>query len=955
MEPNRKYTPDIEPDIRPDLRSIPGGGQSTPERGNLGAVPNTPSQELDDAERKGTFKQAPSNVTPLDLYQRENQGDKVTADKNAIVSTFTGKKNGKMKLTRAQIIKRTGLFGGGGIIGLVIFIISGIAPVGGILINLAEVSTVNKDRQNNILTNRLYKVIDAKMTNNVTNTLCTDVTKAACRFSRPSNAFLSRLNDYGITALNADGTSVEKKTLGYPNQKPASYSFTASDGSVKNVSAPEFTNILRSDSVFRGKFVSAYNMRYIGYADSYIKKLFYNKFSIDRTGKTTTSIDGEDPQKSIKSIADGTDPDNKVRAGTTADEKNNAARAVLDDAVVLEADKVTSKLIKSKADPILTTGTLVCAGINAPGFFTKVSRLYQMRQEIALASAIVLTAASMAKAGDIDPKTMTTIGGLLTATKITSDGKTSKSAMDSVGMKNLLFNDSGKVNNKFIPGYKAMQANKGITSFAQNQTVKDGCEAVNSPQAAAAALAIEAGIGAATVGVGAAVIFAIKGTVFLGMSVLGAQAISGFVASGMQALFSAIPPETIAAALENEDITNATNEDLGDVLAGGINYFYSNSALSTGAAPSTISQAVVASNESQQANIAYAEKERAGKSPFDVSSPYTFLGSMVASYYTQAYSPDNKIKTITSSLGYMLTQPFKALTSNTYAATDNTAAMYSHAEEFGLDPDLAVGAYGELYATIPSEYMGISTEDLVASQAGEYNEDTGSPKADGKIQEVLDMCSTGDLLTASGCVIDNQERANRSIYMTDLRLSDTLDGREYIPEEAAAGEAPVDTTAPITGAIKLPVDAPYSVGDDFGPRPSPCPGCSTWHVGYDFSKPVGSPVYAAMDGEVTRVGVGINNILYIKHADGLVTTYWHMSSFAAGIVPGAKVAAGQVIGGVGTVGQSTGNHLHFELDISGVADASVYDRYTKNSAGPALVNTRIDPQQFFTLNGVAGI
>lgn len=949
MEPNRKYTPDIEPDIRPDLRSIPGGGETTPGRGDLKAVPNNQTADnLSVAEGRGNYNAPSSNQSQAADYQRETEGDKVAKDNNAIRSTYTGKNSVNQKISKLKFWRNTGIIGGGGIIGIVIAIIAGITPLGGILINLGEVATANRDTQNNILTRRLYKVIDTKMTSDVTSGSC-EVVKVACRFSRPSNAFLSRLDDYGIKALK-DGVPVEKTRVGYPNGKPTSYTYKSSSGADVEVKAVNFVKTLRSDAEFRKAFTSAYNMRYFGYADSYIKNLFYKKHGIDRSGKTTASVDADDPQKSLKSIAEGADPDNKVRAATTAEEKNSAARTAINEAIEDEAKSATKKFTKSGADPAILAGTIACTAINAPGFFTKVSRLYQMRQEIALASAIVLTASSMAKTGDIDPVTMSTIGGLLTATAISSDG-TKKSAMDSFGIKNLLFNDARSSSNsykKFIPGYGAMTATKGITAFAQAPAVKSTCDTIYSPQAQIAAGAIEAGIGAATGGVGAVAIAVLKVAGLGLIAVLGADAISGFVAQGVQSLFSLVPEETVAAVLGNEDITNAKGEDLGNVLGGGINYFFSNAALSTGSAPLTTDQLVAYSNQSQDTMVAYAEQERSGKSPFDVSSPYTFLGSIVANYYTNAYVPNDSLKSITSSLGYMISQPLKLLSTNTYAATDNTAARYSYAEEFGVDTSVAVGPYGEMYAGIPVEFSNASTLDVLASVEGQYEEASGAPKSDGEIQEVLDMCSSGDLMTAKGCTITDQKRADKSIYMYDLRLSDLLDGREY----QAPAETP-EQIAPVTGKIALPVDAPYRVGDDFGPRPSPCPGCSTWHVGYDFSKPAGSNVYAALDGEVTRVGVGQNNIVFVKHADGLITTYWHMSQILA--KAGDKVTAGQVIGKVGTVGQSTGNHLHFELVISSVADASVYDRYTKNSAGPAVPGSRIDPYQFFSLNGVPGI
>ena len=58
-------------------------------------------------------------------------------------------------------------------------------------------------------------------------------------------------------------------------------------------------------------------------------------------------------------------------------------------------------------------------------------------------------------------------------------------------------------------------------------------------------------------------------------------------------------------------------------------------------------------------------------------------------------------------------------------------------------------------------------------------------------------------------------------------------------------------------------------------------------------------------------------IVDIRHADGLITRYAHMSAFAPGIAPGAPVAEGAVIGQVGTTGRAHGAHVHFEVRIDG--------------------------------------
>jgi murein DD-endopeptidase MepM/ murein hydrolase activator NlpD len=96
----------------------------------------------------------------------------------------------------------------------------------------------------------------------------------------------------------------------------------------------------------------------------------------------------------------------------------------------------------------------------------------------------------------------------------------------------------------------------------------------------------------------------------------------------------------------------------------------------------------------------------------------------------------------------------------------------------------------------------------------------------------------------------------------------------------------------------------------FGPR------WGRMHEGIDFGAPYGAPIYAAGDGVVVFAGpmAGYGRLLEIRHADGTVTAYAHMSRFA---VRGGRVRAGQVVAYVGSAGQSTGAHLHFEVRAGG--------------------------------------
>tara|TARA_R110000751_G_scaffold272764_4_gene373164 strand:- start:10259 stop:12199 length:1941 start_codon:yes stop_codon:yes gene_type:complete len=105
----------------------------------------------------------------------------------------------------------------------------------------------------------------------------------------------------------------------------------------------------------------------------------------------------------------------------------------------------------------------------------------------------------------------------------------------------------------------------------------------------------------------------------------------------------------------------------------------------------------------------------------------------------------------------------------------------------------------------------------------------------------------------------------------------------------------------------------------FGMRRHPILGYSRMHTGVDWSAPRGTPIIAAGNGVVDRAGRrgGYGNQTTIRHPNGYVSSYSHQSKFAKGVVAGARIRQGQVIGYVGSTGLSTGPHLHYELIVNG--------------------------------------
>jgi murein DD-endopeptidase MepM/ murein hydrolase activator NlpD len=131
--------------------------------------------------------------------------------------------------------------------------------------------------------------------------------------------------------------------------------------------------------------------------------------------------------------------------------------------------------------------------------------------------------------------------------------------------------------------------------------------------------------------------------------------------------------------------------------------------------------------------------------------------------------------------------------------------------------------------------------------------------------------------------------------------------------DGAAGPATLRALAapPATSPISFspPLYVPYT--DGFGPRGA------RFHTGVDFPAPSGTPVLAARSGVVTitRWVEGYGNMVAIRHKLGMSTVYAHLSAFL--VHEGERVAVGQPIGRVGSTGESSGPHLHFEVRVRG--------------------------------------
>ncbi len=164
---------------------------------------------------------------------------------------------------------------------------------------------------------------------------------------------------------------------------------------------------------------------------------------------------------------------------------------------------------------------------------------------------------------------------------------------------------------------------------------------------------------------------------------------------------------------------------------------------------------------------------------------------------------------------------------------------------------------------------------------------------------------------------DTKRNTGRVMYIGLQGANKNLECFAYRPKRASSFscESANDrvTSLKIRDGMVTPVNGVLT--ERFGPSKDPVTKKVRLHKGVDWRAPVGTPIYAAYNGKIKFAANSgaYGNLVKIKHSGGRETRYAHMSRIASGATVGRKVKAGDIIGYVGTTGQSSGPHLHFEL------------------------------------------
>lgn len=792
-EPARKLH-DIEPDIRPNLRGIDGGGQSTPGRAALQLA------------KQETNPEKPSNES---LAEQESNGSNVT--QGPWKSSVTGKGQGQS--------------GSGGFVGaikkkspvaaIIITVVLGAIGIGGfsyptmLMQSIYSNSILKFNIQETSGTLRTNRIISRKFSKDLADDLttgsCGTIVNFRCKFTRPSNRFLTQLEKNGITAFDKSGNAISKNGL-FPNTRPSSYKFISNSGDEVAMKAGDVYETMMQKPEIRDAFHKASKTRFATLTDSIFDKIKARfGFSNNNVLKEVSTDNIDEVDEAVANNADdaANNVDDVINSNVTIDDNNlTELAAERADDLALDADDVTAALDDTvdgpiinairtqlgdtladaatqaaengKGDAITLSASLICGFGDIPGMMTKGVRGFQMAQVIKYAAIFLATFGAM-RAGEATAEEISSAGNLLTEVV---DGK---SAMDSFGVNNTINGDTIPQNNnfkKFVPAAGIIAVLGGFTVLMNSSLKKNVCATATNPATGAAINTALAVSGPETLGTS---LLAAGLNISMGMAL--SEAVKLTAPWLIEKVMDVIPFDKWLPKIMEFFVGDLTKglrgEEVGDALISGASHMMGQTGNAGGNMPLTVSEAIAYGKTTKEVQLAYAEEDRATKSPFDTSSPNTMMGSFVQKlipYLSPSYriagSASNSIASIlgivTGSLGSVL-RPIKA------SATSGEEYMLCDDPEM-QDNDIAAGPYCNIIYGVPTEYLNkdpIAVVDELGSE--NIDEESGEPIPDSDLAKWMGMCTTGDTNQARNCKITDSKTANYALYTIDYRIIQSMD------------------------------------------------------------------------------------------------------------------------------------------------------------------------------------
>ncbi len=792
-EPARKQNSGIEPDIAPDLRAIQGGGESTPNRGNLRAVndqesnPEAPNKDGSVADQEG----APSNVI---------QGPWA----NNVSKSNTP---GGIKFDKLNFIKKKGPLAG-----IILTLVGGALGMGGLLapglgiVHLKEIFTNALNDSEPALSQRTLTML-ARKANGVKSSFAESKDgkcNVKCKFGTMSDSMKRNLEAKGFhvdpVKSNLVGRHVVKQ-------------ITFPDGTVVKNGA-DFKAALK-DPARASSFNKVFNSKTAYFLNSKFGSMLKSKLGLDKLPK----LAGNTKEKVVESMRKALGLEGKSAAADPALKLSAEERAR---SGKFKAAFSVTDTIQTKA--VGTAGNVVggaCVAYGAARDISLAVKVAKMAQFAAMAM-IVLKLADQIKSGDSpDPAVVEQVGNQLTQTDpnktITgSDGKTSpnaffdKSGFDSVGYKMAAFGDNpgtlsaqdqiystapvgalavalGIFTSTIVKGgAPAVTAVHDLCKVAGNKVVAAAIVCGDTIVVAALSAIETGGLGAA----GAAIWCAAKLTAMT-------FAIGIAISTGISAAKDAIVGPEMPQVDENTTgpaFTDAALVGSAGILGGASATYAMKAGTST-----DIKQYVVDTVAIREQNDAIARYD-AQKTPLNVYDKYSFLGSIVDNLNIVSLA-NSSVASNFSSILSLIPRSFVSLVPTSRAAETATEAQKKAGLYGGVCPDQALASVNvDADSFCNPSYVMSATEMNADSNAvidymvlkKDIDLDTGKAIAGSPYEKFITNCAdrveplgetaapieSDDYIWSVGlrCTENSEELSNFRSYHMDVAISDTMDG-----------------------------------------------------------------------------------------------------------------------------------------------------------------------------------
>ena len=684
--------------------------------------------ELSDRE-KDAINDLESQFDNKDSDLNPNQNDSASTAVNDQESSVPGNgfyqpSAGKKKspVTFKSLLKKrgpiaaiVGILGlGGGIMGIFL------SPAT-MLQNIMENFTWKNDSASVVKETRMKKVINRMLGSGDDAGICNNK-KIKCKTGRLSNKALTKFKKSGLVPVDSDGKEIDIKKRGYPEKNPTHWKVEGlNDGKPIESSKLKDELLKKENRKIASKVygrTGLFKMRFHAWTGKHISGL-YKKFELKRN----SAISKLDKKLGIKEKREKfKEKLPKFKEGPALEKVGKGV------------SNLGSKLKKGGLAYAISAGA--CTVVKIPNLIAAGVAAIQLAPLLGLVMDVILSPGSQAKASGLDSsgsgfsqETMETIGTMLTERgKMKGSDNAEGSALDSPYLLAAMGvnNDKPGIAKNYIPGYSVATNPIVRTLNSAEEASEPVCNYILSPVAMYTSMAAEAAIAASTGGISAILSWA------------GKAALSEVIKKVLEYTVGEKVKNILAELAKSLLIPDkAQYKDLGDALGVGAAAFFSAGSMGQMLPGLKMSQ-LAEFNGIQIANEEFQkEMDIASLSPFDISSKYTFLGSIFHNMGNMMMANGTYSKTPVAMLSNILRLPSMALS---YSSTAKAASgMYSdkycgYAKDFsmgsGSSEDPAVNMAGLPCTGITNSQANMSVEEAI-----QIAEDEGWVKKDADIPD----------------------------------------------------------------------------------------------------------------------------------------------------------------------------------------------------------------------------